>query len=436
MGWRCCWVLAVALAAGCGGAGGEREVAAEAAGQILLRESLAEWTSRVPSGRPTERDASFVALIWVDYTLLAHAASQPDALLDTALVAAALAPDAMLLRLRKWHDTLVARRPAPAPAVVESLFADPDFRVFQHVFVRVTDPTDGRRLTEARQRVDSILARARAGEDFAALARSRSDDPSGLQGGYLPPGRRGTFSREFERDVWSLPVGAVGGAVTAAGFHVVRRPPLAEVRGHIMEYARAVATQRADSIYLDSLTRARRLTVAKSAARLLRAYFDDPAGAGDGILASWLGDSLMLRQVVTWVDLLQPGPQLDLRGASTRRLEQYVLEIARQVLMDHEATAAGVRVTAADWNDLQAGYRRALREALALLGVGDPTTVIPPGEGPGRVAAAVDAMTRDRVRWRPLPGALAAELRRRYGYRLHRRGIAAAAEAARALVDP
>jgi peptidyl-prolyl cis-trans isomerase SurA len=113
---------------------------------------------------------------------------------------------------------------------------------------------------KALVRADSVLVRARAGEDFAALAAEFSDDPgSAQQGGDVGWFRRGSnMAREFERAAFFLRPGQISNLVrTSFGFHIiqVRRAEPAEVQArHILiapeitDAARAAARARADTV--------------------------------------------------------------------------------------------------------------------------------------------------------------------------------------------
>ena len=78
---------------------------------------------------------------------------------------------------------------------------------------------------EARREADSLLARIRAGEDFAAVASEATDDPSGTAtGGDLGWFRRGQMVREFEEVAFRLRDNQVSEPVrTDFGWHIIKQ---------------------------------------------------------------------------------------------------------------------------------------------------------------------------------------------------------------------
>jgi peptidyl-prolyl cis-trans isomerase SurA len=75
----------------------------------------------------------------------------------------------------------------------------------------------------AKVEADAVLARVRAGEDFATLAQQNSDDGSGAAGGDLGWFRRGMMVREFEEMAFRLPAGQVSEPVRSEyGWHIIK----------------------------------------------------------------------------------------------------------------------------------------------------------------------------------------------------------------------
>ena len=141
--------------------------------------------------------------------------------------------------------------------------------------VVVNAQADSAALDDARALAESVLVRARAGEDFAALAREFSDDEGSAQrGGDVGWFRRGSgMAKEFERMAFRLRPGQISSVVqTSFGFHViqVQRTEPAEVQArHVLimpnitevNYAEArlrsdtVATMLRNGAALDSILR-------------------------------------------------------------------------------------------------------------------------------------------------------------------------------------
>ena len=94
----------------------------------------------------------------------------------------------------------------------------------RHILIKVPPNASAELEAKIRTRVDEILAKLRDGEDFAALAKSYSEDPaSAEQGGDLGFFPRGRMVPEFEKMVFSSPVGQISEPVrTQFGFHIIR----------------------------------------------------------------------------------------------------------------------------------------------------------------------------------------------------------------------
>jgi peptidyl-prolyl cis-trans isomerase SurA len=93
----------------------------------------------------------------------------------------------------------------------------------RHILVALPRDAKPEAVAKAQQRATEIAQRAKAGGDFAAMAKQFSDGPSASQGGDLGYFRRGVMVPEFERVAFELPVGAVSDPVrTQFGFHVIK----------------------------------------------------------------------------------------------------------------------------------------------------------------------------------------------------------------------
>ncbi|AMK10361.1 MAG: SurA N-terminal domain-containing protein [Pseudodesulfovibrio sp.] len=92
----------------------------------------------------------------------------------------------------------------------------------RHILVMVKDSDPAEVKEKAKERIDKIYARAKAGEDFAALAVENSDGPSGPDGGELGWFGRGAMVPAFEEAAFALNKGDISEPVkTRFGWHVI-----------------------------------------------------------------------------------------------------------------------------------------------------------------------------------------------------------------------
>lgn len=119
-----------------------------------------------------------------------------------------------------------------------------------HILLR----TEGKKEEEVRATAEDVLKQARAGADFAGLAKKYSDDEANRdQGGDLDFFTRGRMVPEFEDVAFKLAPGQLSDLVkTQYGFHIIKltdKKPgavksLAEVRQQLMEQLRADAAEQ------------------------------------------------------------------------------------------------------------------------------------------------------------------------------------------------
>jgi peptidyl-prolyl cis-trans isomerase D len=126
----------------------------------------------------------------------------------------------------------------------------------RHILFSLPPGVSAEEREKARATAEEVLARAKAGEDFAALAKTYSQDTATApQGGDLGFFARGRMVEPFEEAAFALPVGGVSDLVeTPFGLHIIkveakeeeRVRPLAEVQEEIrQELVRARARTRA-----------------------------------------------------------------------------------------------------------------------------------------------------------------------------------------------
>jgi peptidyl-prolyl cis-trans isomerase D len=185
-------------------------------------------------------------------------------------------------------DALKAKEPVTAAEVQQryqanlATYSTPEQVRASHILFK----TDGKNDDAQKKKAETVLAKVKAGGDFAALAKQYSEDDSKAKGGDLDYFGKGTMYKEFEDAAWALAPGQISGVVKSpAGFHIIKMVDrkaattrtLAEVTPQIQdqvrtEKAQAEAQKLADDIAkdisapadLDKVARARGLTVGDS----------------------------------------------------------------------------------------------------------------------------------------------------------------------------
>jgi peptidyl-prolyl cis-trans isomerase D len=115
-----------------------------------------------------------------------------------------------------------------------SRLVSPEKRRARHILI--TGKDDAAALTQAQQ----VLAQAKAGKDFAELAKQYSQDPgSARNGGDLGWAERSSFVKPFADALFSMAVGEIRGPVkTQFGYHIIRLDEVQQAKGKSFEEAR------------------------------------------------------------------------------------------------------------------------------------------------------------------------------------------------------
>lgn len=91
------------------------------------------------------------------------------------------------------------------------------------VLVRIPDGASADQVAALQTKAERVLSRARAGEDFALLARELSDSPDRVSGGQFGLRSADRYPPLFVEATQGLPVGSISGIVrSGAGFHVLK----------------------------------------------------------------------------------------------------------------------------------------------------------------------------------------------------------------------
>jgi peptidyl-prolyl cis-trans isomerase C len=124
-------------------------------------------------------------------------------------------------------------------------FEQPEMVRASHILLMTTDPKTNSEMTAdqkaaKRKQMEGILKRARAGEDFAALAKEFSEDPGSKDKGGEYKFPRGQMMPEFEAAAFSLNTNQVSDIVTTKyGYHIIKLSE--KIPAQKVEFAKAAS---------------------------------------------------------------------------------------------------------------------------------------------------------------------------------------------------
>jgi len=139
-----------------------------------------------------------------------------------------------------------------------------------HILIRVSEQASDDEKKKARARIDAVLKRAKAGEDFAVLAREHSQDGSAAQGGDLSYFVKGQMVQPFDQVAFSLKPTEISDVVTTQfGYHVIKvvahKPagsvPLDEVAENVKRYLSEQKKQETAQTFISQIKQKSKIEV-------------------------------------------------------------------------------------------------------------------------------------------------------------------------------
>jgi len=134
---------------------------------------------------------------------------------------------------RKFYDDNPAR------------FEQPEMVRASHILLATRDPATGAELSDEKKaakhkQIEDLLKRARAGEDFAKLAKEYSEDPGSKDKGGEYKFPRGQMVPEFEAAAFSLKTNQISDVVTTSfGYHIIKLDE--KIPAQKVDYAKAAS---------------------------------------------------------------------------------------------------------------------------------------------------------------------------------------------------
>ena len=371
------WVLVVltggALLAGCERFAARSDVAALVGDHQLSAERVAGIMGK-SGGGPTVQAAEFISNLWLDYSLFGRALAEGKIKTDSATVEQVLWPTLATARVRMWRDSMQARRAMLGPNAADSAYAAGTDRVFQHIIVIPGGPTVAD-TAKARKQIDDVLARVKGGAKFGEVAKEVSADGSKNDEGYLPFGPKGQFVKEFEDAAWALNPGDISPVVKSQfGFHIIRRPPLAEAKPRVEQVLVQKTAGKIDSAYVAELSAAANMKVASGASAAMKTAIAYPEGARGSkqVLVSLKSGDVTLGDFVRWTAMFPTQAKMQIRNANDSLLGEFAKDLGYRTLMLRAADSAGMKLAGPMRQFAQMRYQQTVDQLRNELGLSVP----------------------------------------------------------------
>lgn len=165
------------------------------------------------------------------------------------------------LLISRFLDAELMKKIVVAPEEVAKAYAEDKTASVRHILLLTQGKSDQEKIP-VRAKIEEVLAKAKAGEDFAGLAKQFSEDPGSKDnGGLYEDFARGAMVKPFEDAAFSVPVGQISGIVeTSYGYHILQvvdrkkeTRPFEEVKGEIENQLKLAKQSTAFTAYVDGL---------------------------------------------------------------------------------------------------------------------------------------------------------------------------------------
>jgi peptidyl-prolyl cis-trans isomerase C len=174
------------------------------------------------------------------------------------------------LAISKLIEGEVAPKVSVKPEAVDAFYKENPDKFQQgeqvhasHILITAAKDADVATKAKARAKAESLLKQARAGQDFAALAKANSQDPgSAPNGGDLGFFAPGQMVPQFNDVAFALKPGAISDVVeTDFGYHIIkvlekkagRTVPIDEARGRIQQFLEGQNREKETENFVKSL---------------------------------------------------------------------------------------------------------------------------------------------------------------------------------------
>jgi len=358
------------LLGGCERFAARSDVAAEVGALQLPAERVGNIIAKMGQG-PTSQVAEFVSNLWLDYALFGKAVAEGTIKTDSASIAEIRWPSIANARIRVLAESVAARRAGPTDAAADSAYNAADARLLQHLIV-IPKGTTAADTTTARNAVLAAASRIKGGANFGQVAAQVGEDGSKNDQGYLGYLPKGQLVAEFEAVGYALNPGQVSDLVTTQfGFHLIRRPTLAESRDRIKQALTQRQAGQGDSLFVARLTEGAEIKIAGGASAAIKAALADPDGNRNSTraLVNMKGGKVTVADFVKWTAMFPLNNKIQIRAQPDSVLDAYAKGLAQQALLLKAADSAKIQLAAPMWQFMNLQFNQTVDQVKTALGL-------------------------------------------------------------------
>ncbi|NJD11756.1 MAG: hypothetical protein FIB01_15390 [Gemmatimonadetes bacterium] len=324
-----------------------------------------------------------LANLWIDYTLLAT-----EALKDSSLAALDLKPllvpyfnQQLVFQLR---DKVVKADTVFTEEQLKQLFAEQQAGVevkARHVLLRLpADATPQQRDSVMKLAID-VRDQARAGTDFAELAKKYSQEPGAAErGGDLGYFAKGQMVGPFEDAAFKLEPGQISDVVeTPFGLHIIKvedkkLPKYEDQKDAFRAQAVQQRVAQAEEQYLKQLTDNRKLEVQDGAVEVAKDLATKPETklsrrAGNRALVKYEGGEVTAKEYLEIMRGRNAPQRTQIAAAADEDLREWLRLLARDEILVQEAEKEGFKVNPTEQDSLAREARNQLLGAARSAGL-------------------------------------------------------------------
>ena len=324
---------------------------------------------------------------WVDYVLLAKAV-EADSLMRQVDLSTILRPALERQMVGQLTEKVIQVDTAIGEEELRREFEQAAQGVevrARHILLRQDPQTPQAVRDSLRRLAEQIRDRARAGEDFAELARTHSQDASASQGGDLGFFGRGQMVAPFDSAAFAMEAGAISDIVTSpSGLHIIkveeRRAPdfesnRAAFRGQLLQQR----MQEQQQTYLDQLFEPLDIQVQEGAVQNARDIGANPemrlsGRAASRALVRYEGGELTAGELQAVLRTFPPTTLGQLVNAADDDIAAMLEGLTQNEILVAEAGREGFEISEAHEDSLRGVLRTQLASTVRAMGL---TTVQP-----------------------------------------------------------